>query len=641
LICEESKNRTFCFPWSKKAKDGLFTIWSNMSKSIIRVLPENLANQIAAGEVVERPASIIKELVENAIDAGARNIKIGLVNGGKRSISITDDGAGMNKDDAILAFERHATSKIKTTKDLFDIRTLGFRGEALPSIAAVSKVSLTTSTGGPGNGRKLRLEGGTLREVKEASHPKGTSLIIQQLFFNTPARRKFLKTDKTELAHISGTAIRHALSRPDISFHVDHNGRRLIQTPSHSNLLPRIMDLFGRDLVRDLLPVQTERGGMRLEGFVCKPYYHRATRDSIYFYVNHRYVRDRMISHAVMEAYRGLLPRERAPMIFLFLSLPSSEVDVNVHPSKTEVRFPRHHEVHSFITDSIHQGLMSGKGKDAPESPPAGSDDRTMGYGQVRDPSKAIPGPLPFSSIPCQGSRSFFSDEGPMAPISHQGPERPDRATPWSEPVVSSIPPTLLNASSIGYSDFLPLGQIDNTFIVLQGKRGMILVDQHTAHERILYERFLEGWGQKSMKAQRLLFPVTLELTKEEICRVEPLFKELGPLGFELECFGGNSILVRSVPSLLAGKDIGLLLRDVCDRAVSFGRGTSLEELAHDIIAVMACHAAVRAGKELKREEIHSLIGDLKTTNRPYTCPHGRPIALFFEMRHIKKFFLR
>ncbi|MBI5184768.1 MAG: DNA mismatch repair endonuclease MutL [Nitrospinae bacterium] len=616
-----------------------------MSGSIIRVLPEDLANKIAAGEVVERPASVVKELVENSVDAGAGSIAIDLENGGKRLIHIQDDGSGMNRDDALLAFERHATSKIRANEDLFNIRTLGFRGEALPSIAAVSKVLLTTSTGEPGQGQKLCIEGGALRDVKAAAHPKGTSLMVRQLFFNTPARRKFLKTDQTELSHISNTVMRQALARPDISFRINHNGRNLVNAPAHSQILPRIMDLFGRDLVSDLVPVQFRKNGFGLDGYVSKPHCHRVAKDALFFYVNGRYVKDRVVTHAVLEAFRGLLPKERVPMAFLYLEISPGSVDVNVHPSKTEVRFAEQSEVHSFISQSIKEGLKSGGGKHAPaeaarkKEASVAPEVREQTAVLVKDKTSYVPLPFP-PAFPFTPRREYPAPATQAKYVQSRHIKGPGEGSEGlkSTPVPA---PRLMDASSLGYSDFRTIGQIDNSFIVLEGKKGMVLVDQHTAHERVLYERFLAEKEKKSVEAQSLLFPLTLEFTKGEALLLESMADELEALGFEVESFGGNSVLVRSVPSLLSDKDCKLILRDVLDRAALLGKGASLEELAGDIIAVMACHAAVRAGQSLKREEMLSLMEKLQATNRPFTCPHGRPIALFFEMAQIKKSFLR
>ena len=599
-----------------------------MSPSVIRVLPENLANKIAAGEVVERPASIIKELVENSIDAGATCIAIDLAGGGKRSIHIQDDGVGMNKDDALLAFERHATSKIRSDEDLFKIHTLGFRGEALPSIAAVSKICMTTAQGDSPSGMRLFLDGGVVREVKEAPHPKGTSLKVEQLFFNTPARRKFLKTEETELGHVSQCAMRQALARPDISFRLLHNGKKLLDSPSRPGILPRIMDFFGRDVAAGLIPIQAARDGMALEG------YSRAGKEAMCVYVNRRFVRDKLISAAIMEAYRTLLPRGRNPMLFLFLETDPSDVDVNVHPSKTEVRFTRPNEIHGFILESLRRGLHPGNGKVRTSFPSPAPEAAT----EVREP-------LPVSGFATKADFKAFSPpvsfprfSEPFKTVSIKKTEKDGAPLFSSFPAEKSV---LVDASAIGYADFRPLGQMDKTYLVLEGKEGLILVDQHTAHERILYERFLAAREKRSMETQRLLFPMTMELARGELLLLEPLFPHLESLGFELESFGGDSLAVRSVPALLSGKDCRTLLRDLFDKASSRGTGTSFEEMAGDLIAVMACHAAVRSGEELKPEEIRSLMEELKATNRPYTCPHGRPIALFFGMDQIKKSFLR
>lgn len=611
-----------------------------MSASIVRVLPENLANKIAAGEVVERPASIIKELVENSIDAGAKSIFIDLTHGGKRSIHVTDDGTGMNRDDALLAFERHATSKIRGDDDLFRICSLGFRGEALPSIASVAKVCMTTSTGEAGNGMKLWLEGGVMREVKEAAHPRGTSLFVNQLFFNTPARRKFMRTDQTELGHISNIATRQALARPEISFKINHNGRNLIDTPGHSELLPRIMDLFGRDIIDNLVPLANKKNGMEIEGYISIPHYNRAGKDSMYLYINKRHVKDKSVSHAVMEAYRTLLPKDRSPMVILFLKLDPASVDVNVHPAKTEVRFSNQTEVHRFIVESIREGLKSGNERSSFK------DDQTpLTAPQVDHEVREAVDPI----LPDRGSSPGQADK-PFPFLSNlkdseikKGvlPERSGARGRQRPPVAAFSTPTFIDASTIGYSGFRPLGQINRSYIVLEGKPGMILIDQHAAHERILYERFLREREKRSMETQQLLFPVSLELTKGEILLLDSIFKDMDSLGFELEPFGGNSVLVRSVPVLLSGKDYKTFLRDMFDKVALSGKRASFEEMAGDIIAVMACHASVRVGEELKPQEVSSLIEELKSTDRPYTCPHGRPIALFFDIKQMQSFFLR
>ncbi|MBI3582935.1 MAG: DNA mismatch repair endonuclease MutL [Nitrospinae bacterium] len=597
-----------------------------MNNRIIK-LPDELANCIAAGEVVERPASVVRELIDNSIDAGAANITIEIKDSGKRYIRVTDDGLGMTRDDALLCFERHATSKIKTVEDLNAITTLGFRGEALPSIAAVSKVRLSTFYEGESVGTEIEVNNGTVKSVKDAPPVKGTSVEVKDLFLNIPARLKFLKSDTTETSHIIEVVNQHALSHPVIKFRMERGGERLIDTFSTNDRLNRIASIFGNEMVNNLMPVEEKYSSslkLSVRGYISKIGLDTGNRGKQYVFVNSRYIRDRVISHAVYEAYKTMLQRDRHPVYFLFLDIDPKMIDVNVHPTKIEVRFVQQGEIHDFVKDTIRDSMRRGQ-----ES--VGSDQWSVssetGVGYYKDRVR-------------EATERYISSHGTdllNAECRIQSAEykiNSELRTPNSELRLSPEMESDL-------SKFKPIGQIFNSFIILQGVDNIIFIDQHTAHERILYERLLSKMRDSRIEVQTMLLPVNIELPSKESLVLQSNLDNFKKLGFDIESFGENSFVIRSVPSILSGDDCKQAVKDIIDKLVSEQKVTSFDEIINKMILVMACRGAVKAGQILSIEEMGSLLKELMNTNRPFTCPHGRPIALSIEKGQILKGFLR
>ncbi|MFV1951038.1 MAG: DNA mismatch repair endonuclease MutL [Nitrospinota bacterium] len=617
----------------------------------IRVLPENLSNKIAAGEVVERPASVVKELIENSIDAGATKLVIEVRGGGREYIRVSDDGSGMSRDDAVLAFERHATSKISSEDDLCNIHTLGFRGEALPSIASISILSLITSTRDADAGTRIDIEGGVIKGVRDAASPTGTSIEIQNIFFNTPARLKFMKSDTTELSHISNIVTQQSLAHPSIHFKMDHNRKTLINAPLTDNPLHRLTAIFGRDLTDNLIEIEGECDKMRLKGFISRPTLTRSDKGNQYLYVNSRYIKDKVIGHAIYEAYRSLLPRDRHPVIFLFLSIDPEIIDVNVHPSKVEVRFSNQRETHDFVGKVIRKGLHRGK-KDVsiPHEKRVLSSGKTIGDSRIEKFE-----PLIFSDVKArQGSASTLRDTGNL----YTARDRPSvkrrvdtGAKRVRETAVDYLPskekelplrlPSPSTLSDTVFTRFNPVGQVDNSFIVLENSNGIIMVDQHAAHERILYERLIKDMKGSRIEVQQLLVPVSVEISGGESILLKSHINDIMKLGLEVEDFGQNRFLIRSIPALLVGQDYSRILLDIVDKLSQVEQMKSFDEITDEIILLMACHGAIKANQHLKPDQVRSLIRDLEEAELPYTCPHGRPVALFFDMNEIKKKFMR
>ena len=605
-----------------------------MNSRIIK-LPDELANCIAAGEVVERPASVVRELIDNSIDAGADNITIEIKGSGKRHIRVTDDGVGMTRDDAVLCFERHATSKIKTIEDLNAITTLGFRGEALPSIAAVSNVRLSTYYEGESVGTEIEVNKGAVKSVKDAPPVKGTSAEVKDLFLNIPARLKFLKSDTTETSHIIEIVNQHALSHPMIKFRMESGGKRMIDTFSTDDRLNRIASIFGNEIVNNLMPVEEKYSfslKLGVRGYISKIGLDTGNRGMQYIFVNNRYIRDRVISHAIYEAYKTMLSRDRHPMYFLFLDIDPKMIDVNVHPTKIEVKFMRQGEIHDFIRDTIRDGMkrvgsqesgVVSQGLEAEkEAPNFQYQDRVREaaekYIQIQD-----------SRFKIQDSRFKFHDSVSGIPNPQSSIFNLQSSIRLSPEMESDL------------SRFKPVGQIFSSFIILQGVDNVIFIDQHTAHERILYERLLNKMRDSRIEVQTMLLPVNIELSSKESLVLQSNLDNFKKLGFDIESFGENSFVIRSVPSILSKDDCKQAVKDILDKLVSEQKGTSFDEVINKMILVMACRGAVKAGQILSLEEMSSLIKELMNTNRPFTCPHGRPIALTIEKEQILKGFLR
>ncbi len=593
----------------------------------IRVLSDDLANQIAAGEVVERPASVVKELVENSIDAGATLIRLDIEGGGKKKIRIMDNGTGMVPEECSLAFSRHATSKISRFEDIESIQSLGFRGEALPSIASVAKVRCTSARSESEGGRLIVVEGGEILEEKDAACPQGTTIEVAQLFYVTPARSKFLKGDSTEFSHITQVVTQQALAYPHIQFHLTHNGREVINTLPTDQLHYRIAELFGPDLGKSLLEVEAHSGDYQLKGFVSSPVYTRSNRNAQYCFINGRFVRDKVILHATQQGYSHLLPKGQHPAMFLYLTMDPKLLDVNVHPSKAEVRFAFQQDVHQFVAHGVRAALEKNQQVDL-----TARDETDIPLDESRQPSRANYQPpqwIDKSHPPVRGdlSQALRSILKPEADSVSQQVTWFDKAP---TPVADLI-----------YSEFEPLGQLDRSFIIMQGKAGILVIDQHVAHERILYERFRGAAKNRKVEIQKLLFPLPIELSPEETEVLTPHLTRLLDLGLELEPFGKNEFLLRSVPAILKNGDHEKLLRETLEALPREAHDDVLNEKYEDVLIMMSCRNAIKVNHTLNLDQIRKLISDLEQTSMPYTCPHGRPISLLFDMDTILKKFLR
>jgi DNA mismatch repair protein MutL len=591
----------------------------------IRVLSEDLANQIAAGEVVERPASVVKELVENSIDAGATLIRLDIEGGGKKKIRIMDNGMGMLPGECKLAFARHATSKIYEFSHLEKIQSLGFRGEALPSIASVAKVRCISARNENQGGKLIVVEGGALMEDKDFACPQGTTIEVAQLFYSTPARSKFLKGDSTEFSHITQVVTQQALAYPSIQFQLTHNGRDVIQTLPTHQIHYRITELFGSDLGKSLVQVSSSSGDYQLEGYVTNPVYTRSNRSAQYCFINGRFVRDKVILHATHQGYSHLLPKGQHPALFLYLTMDPRLLDVNVHPSKAEVRFAFQQDVHKFVSRSIREALEKNM-QPRVEDVRLIDDDISLLNSNYKKPIETpsfIQSNLSDTLRTMAGSYGFQSQN----------------SIPSSSPTWFDKPPKPV--SNLIYSEFEPLGQLDSSFIIMQGKKGLLVVDQHVAHERILYERFREAAKEKKIEVQNLLFPLTVEFSPAETEILTPHLDRLQQLGLELETFGKNEFLLRSVPVILKNIDNEKLIRDTIELLPKAGDENILHDKYEDVLIMMSCRNAIKVNHPLNLDQICKLISDLEKTTMPFTCPHGRPISLLFDMDDILKKFLR
>jgi DNA mismatch repair protein MutL len=671
----------------------------------IHVLSETVANQIAAGEVVERPASVVKEMLENALDAGATRIKISVEAGGKKLIQITDNGCGMVRDDAMLAFERHATSKIKNAEDLLSIATLGFRGEALPSIASVSRLRLETRAEEEAAGTVVEINGGKIARVEEAGLPLGTSITVRDLFFNTPARKKFLKAESTELSHIASLVTHYALAHPEKHFELHSAANAMLVAPPVAGYSERVYQVFGKETLDQLIPVASRQalehvglpqpppwrrkevdedgevvekapGEMRIHGFVSKPEIQKLNRNSIFVFVNGRTIRDRLIQHALTEAYRNIIPPTVYPVVLLFLELPAAEVDVNVHPSKTEVRFRQQSMMHDFVRDSVRAALMKARpvpqfvtemrahakastsltpgamtpvlmpgapswnplsGEDGPQNSPRLADDARHGAPDaVEGGGFALhaPAPPPISQR--------FQFEGGIAVEANaavslaRGPEAiPDHGcAPALD--VNEEEPTL---SALG--TLKPVGQIRNSFILAVNEDGLWIVDQHVAHERVLFERILKQRAAQKVESQRLLMPIVLELSPAQQAVFSEIADELQHNGFEAEPFGARSVAVKVAPAGVDAAAVEHMLHELLDQFSREEQSLNLEKIRARIAASIACHAAIKVNMPLEQNKMEWLLAELAKTDHPMACPHGRPVVLRYSVKDIQKAFKR
>jgi DNA mismatch repair protein MutL len=655
----------------------------------IHVLPEHVANKIAAGEVVERPASVVKELLENALDAGATRIKIQIEAGGKKLIQTSDDGCGMVRDDALLAFERHATSKIKDAEDLLNISTLGFRGEALPSIASVSRLRLETRAANQESGTIIEIAGGKIFRVEEAGLPSGTSVTVRDLFFNTPARKKFLKAESTELSHIASLVTHYALAHPEKHFELHSSSNAMLVAPPVANHRDRVYQVFGKETLDQMITVAAELpleriglpqpppwrrkvdeqdtrapGKLRTHGFVSKPDIQKLNRNSIYTFVNGRLIRDRLIQHSLTEAYRNILPPTVFPVVLLFLEMPNEEVDVNVHPSKTEVRFRQQTAVHDFIRDSVRAALMSARPvpkfvteiRAHPTASPSltpsarsATADATAGawpvlYGQTAldgfalqaPPQPAIAERFHFpDGIPVEANAAI-----PVARLPRQtsggvvAQPAPDNcAGPVSVPENESDAPDL--------ASLRPLGQLRESFILAVGHDDLWIIDQHVAHERVLFERVLRQRAQQQVESQRLLMPIVIDLSPAQQAAFAEISEELARNGFEAEPFGSRSIAIKVAPAGLDASDVEKMLQELLDQLAREEQALNLEQVRSRIAASIACHAAIKVNMPLEQTKMEWLLRELAKTECPMSCPHGRPVVLRYSMRDIQRAFKR
>ena len=589
----------------------------------IRVLPEDLRNRIAAGEVVERPASVVKELLENSLDAGARKVNIEIEGFGKKRILVSDDGSGMDRDDALAAVERHATSKIATTEDLFAIRTLGFRGEALPSIASVSLFTMTTRGEGE-TGTRLYMEGGKLIREEETGFPRGAEVEVRELFYNTPARKKFLKTDSTELGAISETVYRTALSRPDLRIRYVHNGRELLNVVAVADLHERAASVFGKAVYPKLFPISGERGGLGMTGMISAPDLTRPNPSQMHLFLNGRAIRDRSLRHAVTSAYGNMLEAKRFPIAVVMLDIPVDLVDVNVHPAKSEVRFRDSRLIYRFIRETVREGLG-----------------RSPWLGGAGAPSGAV---YDSSSLPERVTSAIMEfDRRRAAQSGFKLPGGYGGAGP-SQTAYGSQDSTLMQmADGAGgfFSSLTILAQLHKTYILVSAPRGLGIIDQHAAHERVAFERLRKDYGSGRIRRQALLFPIRVDLDPGRLAAFRDNADDIASLGFELEPFGGDSIQLRAVPEILAQADPASTLRDLLDDFSQVGGSNAAGEAVERRLATIACHSAVRAEDRLNYEQMLALLRRMDGIDFAATCPHGRPVFIEISLDELEKRFGR
>ncbi len=608
----------------------------------IKLLDPRLANQIAAGEVVERPASVIKELLENALDAGANNIHVDVEQGGVRLIRVRDDGRGIHPDELPLALSRHATSKISSADDLAAIGSLGFRGEALAAISSVSRLTLTSAEEGQPQALQVQVEGRDMTPaITPAAHPRGTTVEMRDLFFNTPARRRFLRTEKTEFGHVEEAFRRIAMSEFNTGFRLTHNQRVIHQLAPAKEAVARsqrIARLCGQQFMEQSVAVDVEASGLRLHGWMGLPTFSRSQADMQYFYVNGRVVRDRVVSHAVRQAYRDVLYQNRHPAYVLFLELDPALVDVNVHPTKSEVRFREQRMVHDFLYRTLHRTIA----ELSPEAAPA-PEVKTVESTPWHQHSGITPNQGGLTLVPPRVNVSTF------APSQHQSDGHdyaqaygalvaaPNEEFQQHPEVAESAQASPSGMPPLGYA----LGQLHGIYVVAQNAEGMVLVDMHAAHERITYERLKESWQQARVQSQPLLVPYSLAVSTKEAALAADSQEAFAQLGFEVAQVGPESITIRAIPALLRGADVEALIRDVLADLLTHGITTRVEGEIDELLSTMACHGSVRANRRLSIDEMNALLRDMEATERSGQCNHGRPTWMQFSMKQLDKLFLR
>lgn len=598
----------------------------------IKVLPDQLCNQIAAGEVVERPAAVVKELVENSVDASSHRIRVLVHKGGRSLVRVVDDGEGMSPEDALLALERHATSKIASVQDLQNIRSMGFRGEALPSIAAVSRLEMITREKDAVFGVRILEEGGTIRTVDEVGCPPGTSVTVRDLFFNVPARRKFLRAVDTEAAHISDMFLRLALANPELSWQLVHQDRTVHDFPKAASLRDRAHQVFGATLAKSLFPVDFKTENVVIRGLVGPPELQRANARSLFLFVNKRPVKDALLTHAVLTAYDTLLPKGSYPFGILLLDVPPRLVDVNVHPTKREVRFRDPSLVLEMVRQALNEALASAMQASWARSFYVSS----ASLNPTGKSTAAREGQSALSSSPQADLHASERVQPQPEPVQLTWLHRPMASPSDQEPFGPSPP---LNSSAVlGFSSLKILGQLACTYILLEAQDGLILIDQHAAHERICYERLRRT--SPSPGSQRLAPPQVLDLPPVEADALKRWLPDLQALGFEVEPFGGGSFVIHAMPSVLKPVDPGLLLTRLVEKTPAEDRTPRLDLLEH-LAHTAACRSSVRAGQRLQTEEIRHLLAELDALELSATCPHGRPLWWKITLDQIQRFFHR
>lgn len=624
---------------------------------VIKRLPEIVANQISAGEVIERPASIVKELVENSIDAGSKEITIEVENGGRDSIRVKDDGKGIAEDDLELAFDRYATSKIENVNDLYSIRTLGFRGEALASIASISKVEIFSRSSDSLKGSKMLLEGGEIIKKAPAGVPVGTDITIRDIFYNTPARYKYLKTIETEFGHISNIVSREAMAYPEIKFTLIHNKREVLKTPGTGNLLDAIYSIYGEELVNNLIELEYEESYVKLSGFITRPNYTRSSRNHQIFFVNKRTVYNRSLSRGVEKGYQGLIPPGRYPVVFLNLKLNQVLVDVNVHPSKREVKFSREEIIEKIIEKGVRTNLS--RINTAPQLKVRKQ--KGDSFQEIKfdfDNYKPLDNNGRRSNTELSDDNKYFADkpyftENKQAggKVAEENIKKDIRNNFYREkqpeyfiynPEVKSIPEERVKTNYETDKPPLPginriFGQILNTYILAEGTDGLYIIDQHNAHERVLYEKKYAEYRQQEILTQGLLVPVNIEVTLAEKEIIEKHFDLLNKLGIKIESFGSNSYIVTELPLLLKNLPGQVIVREIIDRLLENDRKLQPADLIDDLITLMSCKAAIKAGKYLDMREMIELVAELFNTENPERCPHGRPIIIHISNEDIAR----
>jgi DNA mismatch repair protein MutL len=679
----------------------------------IHVLSETVANKIAAGEVVERPASVVKELIENSLDAGATRVQVDVEAGGRKLIQVTDNGSGMVRDDALLAFERHATSKLKNDEDLLSIATLGFRGEALPSIASVSRLRLETREASEAGGTVIEIAGGRILSVEEAGLPAGTSIQVRDLFFNMPARKKFLKAESTELSHVASLVTHYALAHPEMHWELHSSSNAILVAPPVASHSERIYQVFGKETLDELIPLAAqmalERAGLpepppwrrapeyesptpgelRIHGFTSKPEIQKLNRNSIFIFVNGRLIRDKVVMHAILEGYRNILPPTVYPVVLLFLEMPCAEVDVNVHPSKTEVRFRQQSFVHDFVRDAVRSALMAARPApafaneihSAPSArvaltPPLSGSATDTSLAVTRGPEERAteagePGVFALidrplaprnEALPFDGSMSVEGNAAASAVrIAPQGfggettgeltvPGGVVCGAPYESP--EAVPETrsrcalpldgIDDAMDLRMLETLqPVGQIRDSFIVAINPQGLWIIDQHVAHERVLFEKILEERGRLQVETQRLLMPIIVELRPAQQAIFTEIAGELERNGFEAEPFGIRTIAIQSAPAGVTSDEVAGLLQELLEQFEHEEQALNLEKIRRRIAASIACHAAIKVNMPLERAKMEWLLAELAKTKYPMSCPHGRPVVLRYSVKDIQKAFKR